>query len=792
MRNRFSQLIDRIQYVGVLLATILVPLLFYIGNQNIVIFKPLIAQIIMYFLMAIWFIDALENNKFELPETAFNGPIVAYMLWLIGTILISSYFWFYSIEELGRYLAIFLLFFLVQKTVFNRTRLRWILWILFATCMIATGWGMIQRLHQLGIVENTIVDWGREVIVSTFGNKNFFAGFLTMTAPVVFGYAWATKRKVIKAILFALFAIEFYILMATGTRTGFLGFWIGMIIFIFLLFRFVWFRAELDNAVRKQRLLVFGLVFLLMIGLSYLFIPQHLIERLGGAFDLQKGTQRVRWIMWTGSSRATIDQPITGHGHGTFQLVFPNYRPTFYHRFQVSHNTRHSHNEYLEVIMESGIVGLSLFLLLFVVLGVVSYRFIKRSRSQYYNYIIIGLLSGIVAGMVQNFASVNLRWMSSTYIFWLLVALLFAVIRVACGMGEERKQNRSINRTYGLLPPLSWKTPIYGLMVGFVALIGFGFYQLVQADFSLKKLNRYIQLAEVDRVSWDRAIKAGHESLEYSPFSLSTRYKLGYAYLQKQNFERARYQYDVLTDMAPNYAQIHNNIALIHSRFGNTYRSLLHFEWATALEDNLRNHLNLVQRYSQSQNTERTAYHSIHVGLLKREEIRNSVHLISIRDRGQFSRGVKQQLKEINQVKTQTAQVTNFLSRYFENQKPSASNFIKISDSLSTAFDRQTLSKFMQARQKNQVLDPRLVLGVARQLRGINVPQYRQFYKQTIQSWIGKDSDPLIHLAYAELLAQGGDGKQAQRVLESASGQIPNAYIYQDSVKFVKNTQSEA
>jgi O-antigen ligase/tetratricopeptide (TPR) repeat protein len=796
VNSRFSNAIDYVQYLGILLATILVPLVFYIGNQNIVILKPLTAQFIAFALFGLWLLDALERNEFELPETPLNKPIVLYMLWLVVTILFSSVFWYYSLEEMGRYLAMFLLFFLVQKTVRSRSRLRWALWVLFFVCFVATGWGFIQQLHQMDIVQRTIVNWGRDVMVSTFGNKNFFAGFLVLTAPVIFGYIWATRKWVIRGVLMVLFLAEFYILMATGTRTGFLGFWIGMGVFIFLVGRFIWLGNRMDKSERNRRLIVIGVAFVLLIILAYLFIPQHLIDRLMGAFDLQRGTQRVRWIMWTGATRAATAAPVMGHGHGVFQLVFPNYRPTFYHRFRVSHNTRHSHNEFLEVLLETGLVGLSLFLLLFVVLGVVTYRFLKRSRSRFYNFLVIGLISGVAASLTQNFASVNFRWMSSTYTMWFLISLNFAVIRVASGMGESEDSGNNRGRiqgNYRWLPKVSWRTPIHFIIILGIGGIGYSFYRLVQADFHLKELNGLINLAESQRrnVSWDQAIQAGHESIRYSPFSLSTRYKLGFAYLQKGDYRRAFEQYDILTDMAPNYAQIHNNIALIHRRFEHPYRSLLHFEWATGLEDNHRNHLNLTRRYSQQGLSHRAAHHALYIPNLTREDHRDVFHVLSTKDRqslpGKYSRGTS---REYNRKDRQRQRMNSFLSRYYSEKDRLMSQFFKFRQFVSSATQRRTLARVVQGGRQGQSIEPSILLAMTRKLRGRQGQQFRRFYLQSLRSLVedGQQGDPVVRLALAEILAQQGNNERANQIVTSLPDNLSDHPFYWKSIQFVKES----
>lgn len=85
--------------------------------------------------------------------------------------------------------------------------------------------------------------------------------------------------------------------------------------------------------------------------------------------------------MWRGVGRSLIDKTnrkvegvkmtpiknfIIGNGIGTFQLIFPLYRPSEYHHCGVSHNTLHAHNEYLEVLAEEGVLGILVYLWIFI------------------------------------------------------------------------------------------------------------------------------------------------------------------------------------------------------------------------------------------------------------------------------------------------------------------------------------------------------------------------------------------------------------------------------------------
>ncbi|MFP4686480.1 MAG: O-antigen ligase family protein [bacterium] len=644
MDRGFFRTVDRVQFFGLMFAVIVVPLVFFIGPQNIILFnilrlffprellmqgnqkivilKPLLAQLVMYVLFAFWLMEALEEGDFELVPDPLNGLLVLWLGWLVITTFFVSYFWYYSVEELGRFLAVFLLYFLVQKVIKNRQRLKIMLWVLFAVC----AWTLVPGFFQS--LKMPLYEWGRSEIpvVSTFGNKNFFAGFLLTTLPVIAGYILATKNWMLRGLFAALAAGHVCLLLATETRTALLGLNVAGVTFLVLTVIFI--RGKQRIKLSGEKIIIMLLICLVFLGVAYLFIPQELVDDTLSLVDLQHGTQRVRWIMWAGASRAALDRPFTGHGHGTFQLVFPNYRPPFYHRFGVSHNTLHSHNEYLEVLMETGLVGLTLFLGTMVVFFLVIYRFLRRSESSFSGWLVIGMASAVAGVLAQNIASVNLRWMSSTFTFWLVVALASAAMRVASKTGKSGPQKIETaqpvkNRFF---PEFSWKIIVHFIILVIVAVVASGFYRMMLADLKSKQSGARAGKARQGGFPAGWSLD-GEAARVHSIFSLKGYPQTGYAYLTAARYKKIIERYDYLNRLPSNYAQIHNEIGHIHDNLNNRYRSLLHFEWATRLEDNLDNHLNLAGRYRGAGFKDRELYHSLYILRLGLENYLNYKHL---------------------------------------------------------------------------------------------------------------------------------------------------------------------
>lgn len=578
--------LNLVLFVGLMIVMAVVPLIFSTQVNNIVLPKLIVAQGGMFALFGLWLGYQIRRDDWRLPRTGVNGLIVLWMLWNVVSVLVWSEFWHFGIKELGPLLACLFGFFLMVETVNTRRRLRIALYVLVGVCLVTLVFGYLQHFNM------SYIDWGREVLISTFGNKNFFGGFMALTLPVFVGILIVERHPGLRGLVVLIAAAQMYMLMLTENRTSFLAILVAA--GTFLVLALIW--GKFTRILRRRSIqVVLGLVVLSGIASMWL-VPDEFWVRLSRAADLQEGTARVRWIMWTGSARAALEALIGGHGFGVFQLVFPYFRPSFYHRFRVSHNTRHSHNEFMEVFMETGTVGLALFLLIMVVLLVMVIRFLRTDPPFSDRYLVIALTAALVGGLAENMASVNLRWMATMFQFWLIAGMLVAVMRLSTGGGDDEPEPKGKGLS---LPSLRWPwTVVAQVAIAAVVLASWGgMYSLWAADALHQRMNSEIQLAEAERIDWSRPAETGERALRFNPYHLSIYYRLGYVHLTRGQLDEAYRYYDALRSLAPNYAQIHRNFGTVYRQLGHPAASLIHHEWATDREDNRSNRLTLTGLY---------------------------------------------------------------------------------------------------------------------------------------------------------------------------------------------------
>lgn len=125
-----------------------------------------------------------------------------------------------------------------------------------------------------------------------------------------------------------------------------------------------------------------------------------------GIYNIKRGSADGRLLMWKMSARAIIEKPIIGYGGGCFGGVFAKTQADYFanglgteEEVMVTGKTSYAFNEYLQICVEYGSVGLVIFLLL-LILTIKGYLQCNKSRP---------LMFGVIALCVFAIASYPLN-----------------------------------------------------------------------------------------------------------------------------------------------------------------------------------------------------------------------------------------------------------------------------------------------------------------------------------------------------------------------------------------------
>lgn len=249
-----------------------------------------------------------------------------------------------------------------------------ILLTIFYSAIIPVMMALTQVLGGYGLTTFNV----RGRIFGTLAHPNVFAFFILILvmAHIQYSYItplfnWQGKEK----LKHALTAFGSLLLMLTYTRAS----WIGLVIFLVitgLLYskKIIYWLA---SAAIVGYIIIFPLNQWLWQKTDFNLESNPIVARLTGSND---DADSVEWRQAVARESWPLIQsrPWLGYGYGTFPLVWSDNRP-------ISHlwdDSAEAHNDYLRILLETGSLGLAVYLgLLFSLVGV-SVKNIKRDARQ--------------------------------------------------------------------------------------------------------------------------------------------------------------------------------------------------------------------------------------------------------------------------------------------------------------------------------------------------------------------------------------------------------------------------
>jgi O-antigen ligase len=174
-------------------------------------------------------------------------------------------------------------------------------------------------------------------------NRNHFAGFAELLIPMALVPLVLGKVRRERQFLVVLFAVVPIIaLFLSASRGGIVSFVIEMVILFSLL---------LIRRIQAKALLVGGMVVLCaVLAVSWIGM-QQVLQKFSAARRTEVSVGK-RAAMRRDTWHIFLDHPVVGTGLGTLERVFPPY-DSAYDGLVVNH----AHNDYLEALAETGILG---------------------------------------------------------------------------------------------------------------------------------------------------------------------------------------------------------------------------------------------------------------------------------------------------------------------------------------------------------------------------------------------------------------------------------------------------
>lgn len=236
-----------------------------------------------------------------------------------------------------------------------------------------------------------------------FGNNGWATVLIIMTGFMMGYLLW--RRGKYRYLLIPYFGLVLPVLFLTQSRGGWFGF--ATMLGIFSLF--------------NRKVLIVFLIILLISGCVIWGVPTFQ-ERFLSSFSYEQNISRI--FIWKATIRMIQDHPLLGIGTGNYFTAYPQYRLPGAWETKVAF----SHNLFLEVAVEFGLVGLILFCLF--LSGII---YMGLSLALTGNPIYQGIFAAFAGVLVHQQVDLPIWSIAIGGIFWMLVGLMIGMYRYEFG-----------------------------------------------------------------------------------------------------------------------------------------------------------------------------------------------------------------------------------------------------------------------------------------------------------------------------------------------------------------------
>jgi putative inorganic carbon (HCO3(-)) transporter len=372
-----------------------------IGVMNVGVTEVLVALV-----LAAWLMRMVARREVRVVWPSLTWPLLLFLgalfLSLLGTSSLQ-----HSVKEIIKWVEALGLYVLVANVIDARWT-KALVFVLLGAGALAALHGIYQFLFQVG--PEGFVLFGRFMrAYGTFEQPNPYAGYLGLTLPLAVGLIVAGVWRVGGRVKgwWLVWAIGCGAMMlAAMVMSWSRGAWLGLGAAVVAM--------AIAVVVRRGRAAVLGTVFVILIIYTLLagglaLVPPSIVQRFSD-FMPYLGVMDVRGMEITDANFAVLERmahwqaalamwtehPWLGVGIGNYEPVYPRYALPLWPL-----PLGHAHNYYLNIAAETGIVGLSAYLFLWLVALVGAWRATRRAWGWYWG-VAVGVLGVLVHLSVHN------------------------------------------------------------------------------------------------------------------------------------------------------------------------------------------------------------------------------------------------------------------------------------------------------------------------------------------------------------------------------------------------------
>lgn len=370
------------------------------------------ADLVLFIFFLFYIIKTIVNK--ECRQKFVNGfldfikdSIGICMIVLCAIMVLSRFYAFdkaIALSESERFISYVILFFIIKYDVDDLKIVDNIIGTYIMMAGVLSVLGIYQYFTGFGLNKKFQqgYDYGvKERIASTLDNPNNFAAFIILAIFPILMYAIYTKNKIRKACLSALVVLLVINMFLVGSRNAYLAAVIGCIVLI----------------VVYSKKLIMPFVGFAVLSLLIPMVRRRIIE-IGS-----QSQNESRINLWKLALKMIKEHPILGVGNGNYASLYDAYVKKYPKLSTPDYHNFPTHNSYLKVWSELGIVGIVSFVGILVSALLKVRKLIKISKKTKYKYLFIGFYASMIAFYFMNLID-NLFFVPKTTVFfWIMLGI---------------------------------------------------------------------------------------------------------------------------------------------------------------------------------------------------------------------------------------------------------------------------------------------------------------------------------------------------------------------------------
>ena len=261
--------------------------------------------------------------------------------------------------------------------------------------------GIIQALTNIGVKVDTN---GTPRMESTLGYPTAFAAYIIVIIFPLIMFFVKTKSVRLKVFSGISILCGLISLVLSWSRNGWLALVVGLVV-LAIIYNYKFLYAIGAGAV---------------VGIAVPFIRTRLLQLTSMAIN----GGRIK--LWKIAGKMIKEHPVRGVGQGNYTELVNDYFVKYPELYELGHEGFPTHNSYLKVWSELGIIGLIVFFSTYVIMGFKLFAANKKYKNKY-----LGLTTGVCASFIA-FMFINIfdNMMFTPKVMTIMIALISTCVTI--------------------------------------------------------------------------------------------------------------------------------------------------------------------------------------------------------------------------------------------------------------------------------------------------------------------------------------------------------------------------